>query len=131
MRKKILKKKKLNVICHLAAQAGVRYSITNPNIYLKYNIDGFLNILEYCRKNKNTKLVYASSSSVYGANKKQSLIKIHSPISKIKKLKPPKPISLNSASYNILVTDIGGTGVVTIGALIGMAAHLEKKECLF
>ena len=67
---KILKNKKLSVICHLAAQAGVRYSITNPNIYLKYNIDGFLNILEYCRKNKNTNLVYASSSSVYGANKK-------------------------------------------------------------
>ena len=66
----ILKKKKLSVICHLAAQAGVRYSITNPNIYLKYNIDGFLNVLEYCRKNKNTNLVYASSSSVYGANKK-------------------------------------------------------------
>ena len=67
---KILNKKKLSVICHLAAQAGVRYSITNPNIYLKYNIDGFLNVLEYCRKNKNTNLVYASSSSVYGANKK-------------------------------------------------------------
>ncbi len=62
-------KKKLSVICHLAAQAGVRYSITNPSIYLKYNIDGFLNILEYCRK-YNTNLVYASSSSVYGANKK-------------------------------------------------------------
>jgi UDP-glucuronate 4-epimerase len=66
---KIIKKKKLSVICHLAAQAGVRYSITNPSIYLKYNIDGFLNILEYCRR-YNTNLVYASSSSVYGANKK-------------------------------------------------------------
>ena len=49
---RLLKKKKIQVICHLAAQAGVRYSITNPSIYLKYNIDGFLNILEYCRKNK-------------------------------------------------------------------------------
>ncbi len=66
---KVLKKKVI-AICHLAAQAGVRYSITNPNIYLKYNIDGFLSILEYCRKNKGTHLVYASSSSVYGANKK-------------------------------------------------------------
>ncbi len=66
---KVIKKKKLSVICHLAAQAGVRYSITNPSIYLKYNIDGFLNILEYCRR-YNTNLVYASSSSVYGANKK-------------------------------------------------------------
>ncbi len=61
---------KLNSICHLAAQAGVRYSITNPNIYLQYNIDGFLKILEYCRRNTSTNLVYASSSSVYGANKK-------------------------------------------------------------
>ena len=42
---KVIKKKKLSVICHLAAQAGVRYSITNPSIYLKYNIDGFLNLL--------------------------------------------------------------------------------------
>ena len=67
---KILKNKELSAICHLAAQAGVRYSITNPNIYLKYNIDGFLNVLEYCRKNTKTNLVYASSSSVYGANKK-------------------------------------------------------------
>ncbi len=68
--KKLLYKRKIKVICHLAAQAGVRYSITNPNIYLKYNIDGFLKILEFCRENKNTNLVYASSSSVYGANKK-------------------------------------------------------------
>ena len=48
----------------------MRYSLTNPAIYLKYNVDGFLNILEYCRKFENTKLVYASSSSVYGGNKK-------------------------------------------------------------
>ncbi len=66
----IVKKKKITAICHLAAQAGVRYSLINPAIYLKYNVDGFLNILEYCRKFKNTKLVYASSSSVYGGNKK-------------------------------------------------------------
>ncbi len=67
---KVIKKKQLSVICHLAAQAGVRYSITNPRIYLKYNIDSFLNILEYCKNYNTTNLVYASSSSVYGANKK-------------------------------------------------------------
>ena len=72
---KVIKNKTLSVVCHLAAQAGVRYSITNPNIYLKYNIDGFLNILEYCRK-YNTNLVYASSSSVYGANKKLPFVEI-------------------------------------------------------
>ena len=67
---KILKKYKIKKICHLAAQAGVRYSLKNPKIYLKYNIDGFLNILEACRQFDKIKLVYASSSSVYGGNKK-------------------------------------------------------------
>ncbi|MBF95833.1 MAG: hypothetical protein CMJ13_01235 [Pelagibacterales bacterium] len=65
-----LKNKNINVICHLAAQAGVRYSLVNPNAYTKSNIDGFLEILEYCRFKPETKLVYASSSSVYGENKK-------------------------------------------------------------
>ncbi|OUU61707.1 MAG: hypothetical protein CBC22_06635 [Alphaproteobacteria bacterium TMED62] len=66
--------------------------------------------------------------SIEGGNiKKQSINTIDSRISRIKNLQSPKPISLNSTSYNILVTGIGGTGVVTIGALIGMAAHLEKK----
>ena len=54
----------------LAAQAGVRYSLINPRVYAKSNINGFLEILEYCRFNPKTKLVYASSSSVYGGNKK-------------------------------------------------------------
>lgn len=57
-------------ILHLAAQAGVRYSIQNPSSYLKSNIDGFLNVLEICREYPAVKLVYASSSSVYGLNKK-------------------------------------------------------------
>ncbi len=58
------------VVCNLAAQAGVRYSIENPDIYIQSNIVGFLNILECCRHHKIKHLVYASSSSVYGANKK-------------------------------------------------------------
>ncbi len=57
-------------VVNLAAQAGVRYSITNPHAYLESNIHGFLNILENCRHNIVKHLVYASSSSVYGANKK-------------------------------------------------------------
>ena len=57
-------------VVNLAAQAGVRYSITNPHAYLESNIHGFLNILEACRHHKVKHLVYASSSSVYGANKK-------------------------------------------------------------
>ena len=55
-------------IIHLAAQAGVRYSIDNPQIYVQSNIVGFLNILEACRQAKTPHLTYASSSSVYGAN---------------------------------------------------------------
>ena len=58
------------VVVNLAAQAGVRYSITNPDAYIQSNIIGFYNILEACRHNPVEHLVYASSSSVYGANKK-------------------------------------------------------------
>lgn len=57
-------------VVHLAAQAGVRYSIENPQAYQQSNLQGFLNILECCRQFKPTHLVYASSSSVYGANNK-------------------------------------------------------------
>ncbi len=59
---------KFDVVVNLAAQAGVRYSLTNPHAYTSSNIDGFLNVLEGCRHNDVKHLVYASSSSVYGAN---------------------------------------------------------------
>jgi UDP-glucuronate 4-epimerase len=59
---------KFDRVCHLAAQAGVRYSIENPYAYIQSNVNGFLNILEGCRWNKVEHLVYASSSSVYGLN---------------------------------------------------------------
>lgn len=58
------------VVVNLAAQAGVRYSITNPGSYIESNLIGFYNILEACRNNEVEHLVYASSSSVYGSNKK-------------------------------------------------------------
>ena len=59
-----------DVVVNLAAQAGVRYSITNPSVYIESNIVGFYNILEACRHHPVEHLVYASSSSVYGSNKK-------------------------------------------------------------
>lgn len=59
-----------NIVVNLAAQAGVRYSIDNPDAYIQSNIVGFFNILECCRYNNIDHLIYASSSSVYGANKK-------------------------------------------------------------
>lgn len=59
-----------DTVINLGAQAGVRYSITNPHAYIESNIDGFINVLEGCRDNKVGHLVYASSSSVYGLNGK-------------------------------------------------------------
>lgn len=66
----LFKKYKPHIIVNLAAQAGVRYSIENPDVYIQSNLLGFYNILEACRYNPVEHLIYASSSSVYGANKK-------------------------------------------------------------
>lgn len=66
----IFDKYKFDVVVNLAAQAGVRYSITNPDAYIQSNLIGFYNILEACRNYPVKHLVYASSSSVYGSNKK-------------------------------------------------------------
>lgn len=67
---KIFEENKPNIVVNLGAQAGVRYSITHPDAYIESNIIGFYNILEACRNNPVEHLVYASSSSVYGSNKK-------------------------------------------------------------
>ena len=66
----IFEKYKPEIVVNLAAQAGVRYSITNPDVYIESNIIGFYNILEACRHYQTEHMVYASSSSVYGSNKK-------------------------------------------------------------
>ena len=67
---KLFEEHQPQVVVNLAAQAGVRYSITNPDAYIQSNLIGFYNILEACRHHKVEHLVYASSSSVYGSNKK-------------------------------------------------------------
>jgi len=67
----ICEKNNFGRVIHLAAQAGVRYSIENPRTYIDSNIAGFLNILECCRKYQIPHLIFASSSSVYGSNHKQ------------------------------------------------------------
>lgn len=77
------------LVCHLAAQAGVRYSLENPQAYMESNMVGFLNILEACRMHTIQHLIYASSSSVYGLNKKV-------PFSTIDRV--DHPISLYAAS---------------------------------
>lgn len=67
---KLFFNEKIDIVCNLAAQAGVRYSLSNPETYIQSNIVGFLNILECCRDYEIKHLIYASSSSVYGLNKK-------------------------------------------------------------
>lgn len=67
---RLFKEERFDTVVNLAAQAGVRYSLVNPYAYTESNIEGFLNILEGCRHNEVKHLVYASSSSVYGANTK-------------------------------------------------------------
>ena len=68
---------KFDKVVHLAAQAGVRYSLENPNAYIDSNVVGFMNVLEGCRYNKVRHLVYASSSSVYGSNKEMPFSEKH------------------------------------------------------
>jgi UDP-glucuronate 4-epimerase len=67
---RLFETEKFDGVIHLAAQAGVRYSLTHPDVYIQSNITAFLNILECCRFNPLKHLVYASSSSVYGSNEK-------------------------------------------------------------
>ena len=67
---RLFQENKFDIVVNLAAQAGVRYSIENPDVYIESNIIGFYNILEACRHHPVEHLVYASSSSVYGGNKK-------------------------------------------------------------
>jgi len=85
----LFKKEKFERVVNLAAQAGVRYSLKNPYSYVESNIVGFLNILEGCRHNRVEHLVYASSSSVYGANTKMPFSVHHN---------VDHPISLYAAS---------------------------------
>jgi len=68
---RLFEEEKFDAVCHLAAQAGVRYSLENPHAYIESNVTGFMNILEGCRHHGVKNLAYASSSSVYGLNKSQ------------------------------------------------------------
>jgi UDP-glucuronate 4-epimerase len=98
-------------VVNLAAQAGVRYSLTNPYAYLESNLHGFLNILEACRYAKTKHLVYASSSSVYGANKKMPFSVHHNvdhPISMYAASKKSNELMAHtySALYNLPTTGL-------------------------
>lgn len=98
----VCKKNRFDVIIHLAAQAGVRYSITNPDVYVQSNVVGFLNILEACRYNNVRHLVYASSSSVYGLNEQIPFSVTHSvdhPISLYAATKKSNELMAHSYSH--------------------------------
>ena len=100
-----------DVVVNLAAQAGVRYSITNPDAYIEANIIGFYNILECCRNNPVEHLVYASSSSVYGSNKKipySTDDKVDNPVSLYAATKKSNELMAHSYSklYNIPSTGL-------------------------
>ncbi len=102
---------KFAVVVNLAAQAGVRYSIENPGVYIESNIVGFYNILEACRNNPVEHLVYASSSSVYGSNKKipySTDDKVDNPVSLYAATKKSNELMAHSYSklYNIPSTGL-------------------------
>ena len=107
----IFSKNKISVVVNLAAQAGVRYSITNPDAYIQSNLIGFYNILEACRHHEVEHLVYASSSSVYGSNKKVPYStddKVDNPVSLYAATKKSNELMVHAYSklYNIPSTGL-------------------------
>ena len=108
---KLFSNEKFDKVCHLAAQAGVRYSITNPHAYIDSNIAGFMNILEGCRHHQVTHLAYASSSSVYGLNEEMPFSTHHNidhPISLYAASKKSNELMAHTYSY---LYDLPTTGL--------------------
>ena len=106
---RIFSEDRISVVVNLAAQAGVRYSITNPDAYVQSNLIGFYNILEACRHYEVEHLVYASSSSVYGSNKTVPYStddKVDNPVSLYAATKKSNELMAHAYSklYNILST---------------------------
>ncbi len=97
-------------ICNLAAQAGVRYSLKNPSAYQKSNLEGFLNLLECCRKFDIERLVYASSSSVYGGNERLPFSesdRVDTPISLYAATKKANELLAHSYSHLFDIQTVG------------------------
>tara|TARA_Y100000589_G_C27118157_1_gene615215 strand:+ start:98 stop:1117 length:1020 start_codon:yes stop_codon:yes gene_type:complete len=130
---------KPEIVIHLAAQAGVRYSIKNPSAYISSNLLGFSNILENCRKNKISNLIYASSSSVYGGNRKIPFIEsdpTNHPVSLYAATKRANELMAHSYShlYNIPCTGLrfftvyGPWGRPDMAPMIFTKAILDNNE---
>ena len=136
--KRIFREYKPKLIIHLAAQAGVRYSITNPEAYLKSNLEGFLNIIEVCRNKDIENFIYASSSSVYGGNKRtpfNELDSVDHPVSFYAATKRSNELIAHTYShlYNIPTTGLrfftvyGPWGRPDMAPMIFTKAIFEKK----
>src|SRR5690606_40018808 len=103
----LFESQKFDQVINLAAQAGVRYSLTNPDAYIDANIVGFINILECCRHHQIKYLTYASSSSVYGLNKEQPFLTKHNvdhPLSLYAATKTSNELRAHTDSHNSKLT---------------------------
>ncbi len=131
-------KKKITHVIHLAAQAGVRYSITNPDIYIDTNIKGFFNVLDLCKINKIKHFIFASSSSVYGLNNKYPFCEKHTtdhPISLYGATKKSNELIAHSYSYlfNMRITGLrfftvyGPGGRPDMSLFLFVSAILKNK----
>ena len=107
---KLFKTFNFDMVCNLAAQAGVRYSIENPEAYIDSNINGFLNILECCRRHNVKRLVYASSSSIYGNSDKtpfEETANVDKPISLYAATKKSNELMAHTYSHLYNIETIG------------------------
>ena len=107
---KLFKTYQFDMVCNLAAQAGVRYSIENPEAYIDSNINGFLNVLECCRHHNVKRLVYASSSSVYGNTDKtpfEETANVDQPISLYAATKKSNELMAHTYSHLYKIETIG------------------------
>ena len=132
---KIFNENNFDIVINLAAQAGVRYSISNPDMYLKSNIDGFFNILECCRINQVSHLIYASSSSVYGSNNETTFSENNDtshPLSFYGATKKANEVMAHSYShvYNLRVTGLRFFTVYGPWGRPDMALFLFTKSIL-
>tara|TARA_B110000196_G_C21094198_1_gene639148 strand:+ start:305 stop:1312 length:1008 start_codon:yes stop_codon:yes gene_type:complete len=131
----LFEENKFDVVVNLAAQAGVRYSIENPAAYIDSNLVGFANILEGCRHQKVANLVYASSSSVYGANKEYPFSEDHPvnhPVSLYAATKKSNELMAHSYSslYDMSVTGLRFFTVYGPGGRPDMAPFLFTDKIL-
>ena len=131
----VFKESNISKVVNMAAQAGVRYSLENPHAYIKTNVEGFMNILECCRKFEVSGLVYASSSSVYGGNKKipfSILDPIKKPISVYAVTKRTNELMAHSYShlYNLRTTGLRFFTVYGPWGRPDMAMYIFAKKIL-